>query len=242
MTSKRFSSSSIALILLITLTSCLSIRGSDSVTPSATKLTDTPESSITTPTGNTPQVKNPTPTQTQIIAVTASTSVSIFDSPNQITDGKLKMTIQILDKNCLRPGDVLPVTVRYENLTNQPLTLVDYSALSSVALMGGYAILVPVLSTIDNQRLQLPGGITGGDIYNSDSPQFQEISPRSSFSTLIDYHIPMKVVSHAENVSGSDHKLKPGQYLLKFIYYAFRGQNAWQGRISSNQIEICVID
>lgn len=166
---------------------------------------------------------------------------TIFNNPNRVTDGKLKLFIEEPSRKCHSPGDMIPVKISYQNLTDEQLTIVDFNIVWIHALVA-YAQVVPVLTNLKNERIPYRDDYMSVLVANLTSPLLQQIPPNSSFELLAEYRLPSEMVVYDGNQQLHTSALPAGQYLLKFVYIAGEYEGTWEGEISSNQIEICVSD
>ncbi len=196
-----------------------------------------------------------TPSSTQIIDVVWPTSettpdfINIFNNPNQVTDGVLKISIEEPDRKCHNPGSIINIKVDFQNLSDKQIVIVDYNAIASTVLMGTYGQIITFLTNAHNKAVYSPGYYSGAEGINGTSPLFQEIQPESSFALVVEYYLPNEVAELDQNGHLVSWTLPDGRYFLKFIYAAYEYidswheyKGSWKGKISSNQIEICVVN
>lgn len=225
--------------------------------------------SCTAPTATPPSIQSsPTPSHTADVNSTASRTIStvnpllpantvstgtatifpnqtptpndVFANPNEITDGILKLSIKELERKCYSPGSAISLEFLYQNLTDGPLTMVDYEQISSVVLRGGFGQLFPILGTTSHKPIFNKLFYFGIIATHPTSPIFQEIYPQSSFSLRKNYYLPTEVGEEDERRQVYIRLLSPGQYLLRFAYTAIEHEGSWEGTVTSNQITICV--
>lgn len=228
------------LLTLILLASCSESSGfeptrfSTPSLPQATKTNITEPSNTTTPTTM--------PTQVNDIATFEVTPAptNLFTNKNQVSDGKLRISIKEPDSYCHVAGKTIPIEISFQNLTNYKLTIVDFNIISPIAMTRAHALLFPILTNMKNERIRLPGEFGLTETKNPNSPMLQPIFPNASFEFLAEYHLPGEMAEYNENHQLQNQALPVGQYLLKLIYFAFGFEDTWEGTIGSNQIEICV--
>ena len=208
----------------------------------------------------------PTPTLTNIAATSSATSTlltpeptsrtnigiqatpygiptyeSIFESTEQITDGRLKLIVKELDEKCYKPGSRIPLTITYDNLTAGSLTIVDYNVISIQVLFEGQGQLFPVITTTNNRRVFSPEYFMNIDTFNLQHPTPQALPPQGAFDVSVDYYFPLQMVEFDQHGQQQIRPMPSGQYLLKFVYIGFKGEGSWEGAISSNQVKMCII-
>ena len=186
----------------------------------------------------------------------------VYDDPRQISDGRLKLTIVEENKQChklgtftnlsngkvvYKPGDLVPIILTFENLTNEPLSIADYNvvAFASSLTLENSARVIPVLSALNGQRITSldEEQSVGYQIYQTPSSTLvRELFGKSNFEITIKYLPPAQVLYLGESGERGSMPLPAGHYLLKYVYDATGYQGSWSGVISSNQIEICIID
>lgn len=193
-----------------------------------------------------PLILTSQPTQSSNTAPTTPngtpTFVSIFENPAQITDGKLKLSVRESSVKCHKVDTFIPLVITYENLTESPLTIVDYNIMDTHMLFNSRGQLFPVLSTLLNERITTPYDLTRVDIFNPTSPLLHELPARSSFEISVEYYFWAEMVKIDQHRQGQTHPVPAGQYLLRIVYSASRADDSWEGEISSNQIKICITD
>lgn len=160
----------------------------------------------------------------------------------QVTDKELKVLIEEPDQKCHTPGDFIPVKITYQNLTDEPLVIVDYNVVSTNAVTS-YGILFPVLKTTSNDKQIRFLKLHMGDAMTFiDFVLLQEIPRKSSVEVIVEYYLPDGEVEINENKRFP--VLPSGQYLFQFIYGTreFKESPSDWKKILSNQIVICVVD
>jgi hypothetical protein len=168
------------------------------------------------------------------------TFVSIYTNPEPITDGKLKLSITTRNQACHRLSDPIRLVVRYENLTNASLTLVNYNVVARVPLFGGPAQLFPVITTTHNEQISVPEDLMSLDSGNPDAPSSRELPAKNMFEFFVEYYFPPQITDM--NGQGPAQPMPPGQYLLKFVYLSIGKEDSWKGTVSSSQVAICIVD
>lgn len=165
---------------------------------------------------------------------------SIYGISNQVTDGDLRLSIEESENRCYHPGETINVKMSYLNMTKKPITLVDYNFIDDEPMRNAYAHVVPVLTTADNRLIRAKEFFMNIDAFNAPIPIILEISPKASFEILGDYSLPIDIGEEDEGQRVTFRLLPPGQYFLKLVYIAQKYKGSWEGKISSNQITICV--
>src|SRR5512141_1539859 len=103
---------------------------SPQIDETSTTISVTPQPTSTLP------VSEPTPTSSSgpVAPEAVPTHAGTFDNSEQISDGRLKLSIKNFAEKCYRPGDHISLILAYENLTTAPLTIVDYDAVDTHVL------------------------------------------------------------------------------------------------------------
>lgn len=183
-------------------------------------------------------------TKTSVLVTLDATPphASIFDNPEQVTDGKLRLSIKGSDEQCYKPGDFVPLTIAYENLTSDSLTIVDYNVVDTHVLYTARGQLFPIITTLHNERVFAPYDFMMVEVFNLNSPILHELPPEGIFEVLIKYYFPPEIVKFDMHGQMQVKPMPPGQYLFKFVYISNRQGDSWEGAISSNQIKICFVN
>jgi hypothetical protein len=173
-----------------------------------------------------------------------STQVNMPGNFTQITDGKLKLTIKELNGKCYHAGDLVPLTITYENLTDKPLIVADYSTVDSHVLYRTQGQLFPALTAADGTQIVTPYDLMRVDAFNLNSPLLHEVPARSVFEVSLEhYYFPTEFVQINAQGQGPNRQIPAGQYRLKFVFIGnSTHEPEWEGTISSNQVEICVVN
>lgn len=225
---------------------------------------NTPQDSGAEPTVNlSATMITPTMLNFQIpYALTPDAFETIYNNPNQTTDGRLKIYISEFENQCYKsgtvtslpndqflyqPGDLASIIVTYENLENSFLKISDYNIVefSGRWVSNSHARLIPILTTLYGERIRTMEEIqsTSNQVVLTSSPQLtREMAPMTSFDVPIKYLIPTQVLFVNDSGETGMTTIPAGQYLLKYVYHASGYQGTWAGLISSNQIQICLIN
>ena len=214
-------------LILLVITSCASPASTTPViaqeTPKAIPTSIPPTSTSTFPT---PQI---TPKVT-----------TMFSNLEEVTDGKLKLSIDEAKKDsCYEPGTKIRLLLIYENLTDQPLKIADYSLISSHPIGGSHGQLYPVLATEQSIRILSLEDSMLITLYNPNPNTLKVLPSKAKFNVLAEYYLSTKFAS-AGTFGGEFQPIPDGQYYLKFIYSSIGYDGSWKGDISSNRILICV--
>ena len=184
-----------------------------------------------------------TPTSTSVFPTPQITRevITLASNPEQVTDGKLKLSIKE-DKHgdCYVPGTHISLILTYENLTDQPLKILDYNIISSHVLARSYGQLSPVLTTVQSIRLiSREDAMTIELINPNPNTLIQILPPQSRFNVDSKYYLSTEFAA-ADNWDDDFRSIPAGQYYLKLMYSSIGYQDSWKGSISSNRIEFCV--
>ena len=194
---------------------------------------------------NTPFSVLPDPIQTEVYPrVTpnsTATNVNIIDNPEQVTDGRLKIVLSGAKSSCYGAGDIIPLIITYENLTDKPLIIVDPDYVSASSYVHSAGFLKPVVTTVENNRVFIPDDYKLITTYNPDSTLFLELAANSAFDINLEYRFPPSTAKLGEEGNLITQPVLPGSYLLKFLYVGRPTDGSWEGAVSSNRIKICII-
>lgn len=181
------------------------------------------------------------PVPTWIIDIHPSLS-SAFYSTNPVTDGKLEVSTGSFDTLCFHPGELVYFQTIFKNVSDEDIKLVDFNYPSRKETANAYGQIYPILTTLDGKEIY-------PDTYFS---QDAAINPRSPFISLIHpdvilvvgegYQIPKNIGVEDKDHNVTFQPLSSGKYLLKFVYTSIGYDDSWKGIISSNQIEVCVVE
>jgi hypothetical protein len=168
-----------------------------------------------------------------------ATGQSVVANPVQVTDDVLKISLEGKSHECYATGDLAVINIVYQNMTSDELLITDFDTLSATPLMFSHGQLIPILTSTDNKRLIFSDDLSAGHVINPYSPKVKKIAPGNSVKIAANYYIP----DGAGEFIGGDlfTKLPSGRYLLKIVYFVANVDKGWQGTISTNQIEICVL-
>lgn len=171
---------------------------------------------------------------------TMPANISIINNPNQFTDGTLNLMVNPVHGRCYQAGEQMFLFFTFENLTDRTLIIADYNLISSHVVKGSYGRLIPVLTSIQNIRLMSREDSMLISVFNSNPTLTKTLPPKNKFNVSNKYTIPTEVVT-ADQFDSQFQPLPGGQYFLRFIYIAYKFEDSWEGMISSNQIEFCLI-
>lgn len=176
-------------------------------------------------------------------ATQPNSTETIFENQEQLSDGILRLSIKKKsDNQCYGLGSPISIVAIYENLTNKPLIIVDYDAVSAQVLFGTSGQLFPVITDADGEEVLTPEHTQMMDVFNTSSPLLQDLPPRSAFDVPIDFYFPFEIEEIDTQQQRISHPTPLGVYYLQFVYIGYKNSGAWEGSISSNQVEICIAD
>jgi hypothetical protein len=171
------------------------------------------------------------------------TYVALFEITEQTSDGKLLFSIEEANEVCQKVTDPIPVIMSFLNLGDHALTLQSRFALS-LDRFPGNGDLIPLLSSIEGTPLISPADFRVSDTFGIEPLTYRQLPPRSSFETIIAYYLPTQTATYGRAEMSDFSSTRAGRYILMFLYkngYS-SSSSTWTGSITSNQIEICVID
>jgi hypothetical protein len=194
----------------------------------------------TLPPTNLPNATRPTPTW--IVDNHPDLSI-VFSSPNLVTDGKLLLDIAIAGHTCYHRGETIYIITDYHNSTyDEDLILVDFDYISRKQTSNAYGQLFPIMTTLDSREVYPDVLFIQDDVVNPRSPLTEVARPQSILQFYAPYQIPKEIGEKDKDHNLTFSPLPVGKYFLKFVYIAKEYEGSWYGAISSNQIEICVVD
>lgn len=169
-------------------------------------------------------------------AIPNPTDVALYFSPDQITDGTLRLTIQEVESVCHNRKDSIAIRMTFKNLTFHPIDI--------VAVHGyHYGVMAePVLTQADRNIYHCP------DCPSIGFPYFPPIKVESlPILGVVKIVIQYRIFGFRAEVDRGNYVFatpEPGIYFLKFVYKnrVEYPEGVWTGKIASNQIQICIAE
>lgn len=178
-----------------------------------------------------------TPTTIPTVLPQEISTLSILKDQSQITDGRLELSINLETVSCYKSGDKIPILFFYKNLTDEPLIIVDYNVIDTHLIYQTKAQLFPILTNANQEPVYTSYDSMILEIYNRNLPTEYQITPYDTFEIKIDYIFPTEILSY-----GQSQNTPTGRYFLKYVYIGYANDNTWAGKITSNQVEICITE
>ena len=231
----------VVLFAMSILTACIPATGvpinaipqANSVPSPTISLIDTAKPRLTQP-ATVPELM----TVATIQALNLKTPGSIEYVPNQVTDGKLLLSIPELESNCYAQYEQIPIDLIFHNLTPKPLSLRDKFDLAiNRSLRGGNISLL--ISESNGEPLFTLSDFSLADYFDVSTPKYLEIPVGSDYKITISFVFPKEKVLTVTTNKLETIPTIAGNYFIRFLYFGY-DENAWSGMIASNQLEICI--
>lgn len=172
-----------------------------------------------------------------------STPLSVEDVQEQVTDGKMLFIIEILEPRCYKPGEFISFRLIFRNLTNQDLRLSNQFNLNNNGYLGEIRIII---HTPSNQSMPDLSAVARIDyVINTPTKDHIEIPSSQEHVFVLEYPFPIEYIDLAGSIAQNETKFitpAPGKYFIRFIYENYSEPEVWNGVISSNQLEVCIIN
>lgn len=171
-----------------------------------------------------------------------ATPISVFEYHDQVTDGKLLLSIDLADDACFQPSKPVTIRLSFSNLTDDALTIpADFSI--AVNRKGNGGDLIPVITTAEGADILSLADHQLVDIFSTPSDIYKEIPSKQRIEFDVDFVFPQDVVISESAETYLLATPSPGQYFVRLIYSEYRrSDDVWYGTIGSNQLEVCIIN
>jgi len=171
-----------------------------------------------------------------------TTPVSVFEYPDQVTDGKLLLSIELGDDTCFQASKPIPIKLIFNNLTDRSLTIpADFSI--AVNRKGDGGNLVPFITTASGANVLSLADHQLVDIFSTPSDIYREIPANKKINVEVTFMFPEDLVTSETSQTYLLATPSPGKYLVRLVYSEYqRNDNTWHGAIGSNQLEICLLN
>lgn len=174
---------------------------------------------------NTPIPLNPT-------AIIDPALSKIYYDSEPTTDGILSLEIEDTKEECYPMKSRIPIKMTFRNQS-------DEVVIFPVFIQDGQG-LIPILTSQVLNIYYDPG--TPRDFVYPRMTDLVTLSPNQSFENTYWYRMPTFLFVYAPSGEVVASTPTADEYSLKFIFknHDGFGANAWTGRISSNQIKLCI--
>jgi hypothetical protein len=171
-----------------------------------------------------------------------TTPVSVFKYPDQVTDGKLLLSIELGDDTCFQASKPIPIKLIFNNLTDRSLTIpADFSI--AVNRKGAGGNLVPFITTASGADVLSLADHQIVDIFSTPSDIYREIPANKSIEFEVTFRFPQDLVISESAQTYQLATPSPGEYFVRLVYSEYqRDDDTWHGLIGSNQLEICLLN
>jgi len=172
--------------------------------------------------------------------VASPTRLNIDEVQEQVTDGKLLISVEIIESKCYRAGEPITFKILFHNLTNQRLRLLNEF---DVAPRGGYGDILAYIFLPNKQPMYNDYALVKVDyVWPTPTKNYIEIPAAQNYAFTFDFPFPKEYVKSISNHNAEYATPTPGRYYIRFVYISARSNDVWKGEVGSNQLEICIID
>lgn len=171
-------------------------------------------------------------------------------APNTATNTPTKrvvpvsLSVNVLDKKCIQPGNEIPVELIFHNLTEKNLRIKNSFSLSAYSHWG--EIWYEIMDE-NGMKYEAPRITADQFLPSRPTPAYQEIAPHGNFRLVIRYIFPHVIIPlrmPGENTAWSTPSpIKSGTYSVQFTYVSDGFSNKdqiWGGWVESNLFEVCI--
>jgi len=171
-----------------------------------------------------------------------TTPLSVFEYLDQVTDGKLLLSIELVNNKCSHTNVPIEVRIIFKNLTDTAITLpADFSIAVNRKGMGGN--LIPFITTREGKDVLSLADYQLVDIFSTPSNIYKKIPAEQEVNFDVKFKFPQTLVASQSAETYELATPNPGQYLIRFVYSEYRrSDDIWYGKIGSNRIEICILN
>lgn len=171
-----------------------------------------------------------------------TTPISVFEYPDQVTDGKLLLSIELAENTCFQASKPIAIRLIFSNLTNELLTIPsDFSI--AVNRRGDGGNLIPFITTVKGVSVLPLADYQLVDIFSTPSNINSKISANQKTEFEVNFLFPQDLVLSESIETYQLATPTPGQYFIRLVYAEYRrNDDIWHGAIGSNQLEICVLN
>ena len=185
-----------------------------------------------------------TPPSPMLISTLQSykTPISVFEYPDQVTDGKLILSIELVTNDCFQANKPIPITLTIRNLTNQVLTIpANFSVAANRRGNGGN--LIPYITTLDGTDVLSLSDHQLVDVFRTSPDTYMSIPANEGVEHEIAFNFPQDLVI-SETAEGYQLATPTsGKYFVRLVYSeSEQSSDIWSGAIGSNQLEICLLN
>ncbi len=168
------------------------------------------------------------------------THVSVFDYSDQVTDGKVLLSVEEIDNNCRKINETFQIRFVFTNLTDSPIRMSNDVSIA-VNRHGDGGTLNPFITFEDGRDIYKLGDATFVDIFKLPLDAYTQIPGETSIDFVVESSFPELVVEIPDNETINYVTPMPGQYFIRFVYSIYdRNPDVWQETISSNKLAICI--
>jgi hypothetical protein len=185
---------------------------------------------------------NETPKMSVSTLESYMTPIRVSEYPDQVTDGKLSLSIDLVDDACFQASKPVSIRLTFSNLTDEALTIpADFSV--AVNRKGNGGDLIPFITTAEGTDVLSLADHQLVDIFSTPSDIYREIPANQKIEFDVDFVFPQDLVT---SESTEDYDLatpSPGPYFIRLVYSEYRrNDDIWYGVIGSNRLGICLLN
>lgn len=168
------------------------------------------------------------------------TPISVFEYPDQVTDGKLLLSIDLVNNACSQASKPVSIRLTFSNLTDEALTIpADFSI--AVNRRGDGGNLIPFITTAEGADVLSLADHQLVDIFSTPSDIYREIPANQNIEFDVNFVFPQDLVISESTESYQLATPSPGQYFVRLVYSEYRRtDDVWYGAIGSNRLEHCI--
>jgi hypothetical protein len=187
----------------------------------------------------------PTSTLAPVIVSTLKsypTPISVFDYPNQSTDGVLLFSVEKIAEKCYKVGEPIELKFIFRNLTDATIKIPGDFAIA-INRHGVSGNILPFIMSFNGKSIYSHTDLSLIDTFWTPSDEYGTISGNQQIDIVLAYIFPKYVVHPPITQSYEIVTPNPGRYYLRFVYFGQdRNGEIWSGAIGSNQVDLCIIN
>jgi hypothetical protein len=170
------------------------------------------------------------------------TPISVFEYPDQVTDGKLLLSIDLVNDACFQASKPVSIRLTFSSLTDEALTIpADFSI--AVNRKGDGGDLIPFITTAKGTDVLSLADHQLVDIFSTPSDIYREIPANQDIEFDVEFVFPQDLVISESIETYELATPSPGPYFIRLVYSEYRrNDDIWYGIIGSNRLGICILN
>jgi hypothetical protein len=162
--------------------------------------------------------------------------------PDQVTDGKLLLSVESVEDTCHRLHEPIAVNLTFRNLAAEPIVLYDTFELAINRSFRGGNLSLLINDSSNNPVFTLYDYSMADYWLGYLSPTRRELPVNDEHQVEIEFVIPTdRVLSISSDGMEETTPITAGDYFVRFLYSGIGPkEELWTGRIASNQISMCL--